>query len=195
MDDVDNNSETIDKNDSESNMRLYKLVCSLIHKIGYVDMRTHYFRNKLNRAPQSLKGLLYLNSRLPSEKRWRLMPGENSLYHMQGNYGEYNLKFLSCDSFCEAVYNKDGILLTEKNDPINMGTFNYYAGINEPDAHMKFDVVPYLKWGNAPNSPQKKEVDIKKGVDFARKNYKQNIPKVMEYRKKIPLSIQVQPTQ
>ena len=185
MKDVEKNVGEIDNNDSETNLRLYRLVSSLVYKIGYVDVRTHYFRNRLNKVPKSLNELLYLNSRLPSEKRWKLIPEKNSLYHMQGNDGEYNLKFVSWEGFCEAVYNKNGILLTEENNPINMGTFNYCAGINEPDAHRKFDVVPYLNSGNSPNSPQKGKDDIIKGVDLALKKYEQNNFKILEYRKKI----------
>ena len=48
-----------------------------------------------------------------------------SAFHMKGEDGEYNLKFVSFNGFIEAVYNKEGILLDENNDPINMGTYNF----------------------------------------------------------------------
>ena len=129
MIDVDKNGNELDNNEPNNISRFHKLVSSLIYKIGYVDMQTHYFRNKLNRVPKTLKDLIRLNKMLPVNKRWILLSVADSGYHMQGVDGEYNLKFLSYDSFCEAVYNKKGILLNENNDPINMGTYNYGAGI------------------------------------------------------------------
>ena len=54
---------------------------------------------------------------------------------------------MSYDGIFEAVYNKQGILLTEYNDPQNMGTYNY----GNPDnwlAHGIYDVAPYLRYGN-----------------------------------------------
>ena len=182
MEDVDKYGYQIDKNTYADNLRLYKTVCYYIEKSGYVDMRTHYFRNKLNRAPCTLKELLVQNERMPVEKQWRLIPVKGSLFHMQGPDGIYNLKFISPDKFCEAVYNKQGILLTEKNDPINMGTFNYAAGIHRKNAHEKFDVAPYLKWGNAFNSSQKGCTAIQRGINAASLLYNQNISDVHAYR-------------
>ena len=78
---------------------------------------------------------------------------------MQGVDGEYNLKFESYDYYDEAVYNKKGILLTENNDPINMGSYNY-GDIYRND-HIRFDQYPYLLWGNAANSLEKGKVCYK----------------------------------
>jgi hypothetical protein len=180
--DVDQYGSQIDKNDYADNLRLYKTVCFYINKTGYVDMQTHYFRNKLNRAPGTLKELLLINERMPVEKRWKLVPLKGSLFHLQGPDGIYNLKFVSPDTFCEAVYNKQGILLTEKNDPVNMGTFNYSAGIHQKNAHEKYDVTPYLKWGNHPASPQKGYNAIQRGINAASVLYNQNISDVHAYR-------------
>ena len=141
MIDVDKNGNELDNNEPNNISRFHKLVSSLIYKIGYVDMQTHYFRNKLNRAPKTLKELIRLNKTLPVNKRWILLSVADSGYHMQGVDGEYNLKFVSYDGFCEAVYNKKGILLNENNDPINMGTYNYGAGISNINAHVKFDAA------------------------------------------------------
>ena len=75
-------------------------------------------------------------------------------YHMFGTDGEYNLKFVSSDNsgnMYEAVYNKNGILLTEENDPENMGTYNYCSDEINNDLHQKLDVDTYKKWGNTPD--------------------------------------------
>lgn len=50
------------------------------------------------------------------------------------------IKFVSICGKYEAVYNYKGILLNERNDPVNMGTYNY--GI-ETIVHLILDVVPY----------------------------------------------------
>ncbi len=184
MNDVDKYSGQIGRNTYTDNLRLYKTVSYYISKIGSVDMQTHYFRNKLNLAPNTLEELHLLNQRMPPERRWKLVPLKGSLFHLQGPDGIYNLKFVSPDKFCEAVYNRQGILLTEKNDPINMGTFNYAAGMQQKNAHEKYDVTPYLKWGNSPDSPQKGRNAIQKGVNAAYFLYNQNISDVHAFRHK-----------
>ena len=175
MIDVDKYGNQLNYNEQTNISRFYKLVNSLINKIGYVDMRSHYFRNKLNRVPKSLKELIRLNKILPVNQRWILLSVAGSGYHMQGVNGEYNLKFIAYDSFCEAVYNEKGILLNENNDPINMGTYNYGAGISNINAHAKFDQYPYLLWGNTANSIQKGKNAINKGVHLGLINYKETL--------------------
>lgn len=68
---------------------------------------------------------------------------------MYGKNGEYNLKFVSADGLFEGVYNKAGDLLTESNDPINMGTYNY-SDPADIIHHGLYDVLPYESWGNVP---------------------------------------------
>ncbi|HSO26202.1 MAG TPA: hypothetical protein VLR54_06245 [Methanobacteriaceae archaeon] len=185
MVDLDKNGSELDNNDPTNIKRFHELVSSLIYKIGYVDMQTHYFRNKLNRVPKTLNELIRLNKALPVNKRWELLSVQNSMYHMQGVDGEYNLKFISYDGFCEAVYNKNGVLLDENNDPINMGSYNYAAGISNINAHKIFDINPYFEWGNAANSPQKGKDDINKGVNLAAANYKKYAASVYIYRQNL----------
>lgn len=185
MSDVDKDGAQIDNNDPQNTLRLYKLVSSLVYRTGNVDMEMHYFRNKLNRAPASLKELISLNRRLSINKRWILLGIMNSAYHLQGADGEYNLKFISADGFCEAVYDKNGKLQNENNNPVDMGTFNYAAGIKEINAHGKYDVEPYLKWGNTPDSPEKDSATINKGVFTALTNYKAHSASVFIYRKNL----------
>jgi hypothetical protein len=185
MIDVDKNGNELDNNDPTNIIRFHKLVSSLINKIGYVDTQTHYFRNKLNRVPKTLNELTSLNKTLPFNKRWELLSIQNSMYHMQGVDGEYNLKFISYDGFCEAVYNKNGVLLDENNDPINMGSYNYAAGIYIISAHRIFDITPYLEWGNAANSPEKGKEAINKGINLAFANYKEHAASVYIYRQNL----------
>jgi len=185
MVDVDKNSNDIDNNEPSNISRLNILVSSLIYKIGYVDIQTHYFRNKLNKVPKTLKELINLNKTLPINKRWILLTAKNSSYHMQGIDGEYNLKFISYDNFCEAVYNKKGVLLNENNDPINMGTYNYAAGIAKINSHSVFDISPYIKWGNTARSLQKGKDAIDKGVHLTIINYKKHTKSVYEYRQNL----------
>lgn len=182
---VDKNKSELDNNDPNNILRFHILVSSLIDKIGYVDMQTNYFRNKLNRVPSSLKELILINKTLPINKRWILLSAKNSGYHMQGLDGEYNLKFVSYDDFYEAVYNKKGILLDENNDPINMGTYNYAAGIPKINAHGIYDVSPYLIWGTTLKSPQKGKDAINKGLNLGFSNYKKHAKSIFLYRQNL----------
>ncbi|MDR2446894.1 MAG: hypothetical protein LBD58_06335, partial [Treponema sp.] len=54
---------------------------------------------------------------------WRLSTWQETAFHTYGEDGAYNLKFISADGHFEAVYNKDGELLTADNAPLNRGTF------------------------------------------------------------------------
>jgi len=183
MIDVDKNGNELDNNDQNNISRFKDLVSSLIYKIGYVDKQMHYFKNKLNRTPDTLKELISLNKTYSVNKRWILLSVAGSGYHMQGSDGEYNLKFESYDYHDEAVYNEKGILLTENNDPINMGAYNY--GVFSINAHKKFDQMPYLMWGNAENSHEKGIYDINKGVKLGLINYKKHAASVYLYRQNL----------
>lgn len=180
--DVEKNCSLIGKNPA-NDLRLYKLISMLVYRTGYVDIEVHYLRNKLNNAPKSFEELRKANSSLPTSGQWRLVSVRSSFYHMQGDEGMYNMKFISANGFCEAVYNKYGILLTEENDPVNMGTFNYGAGIPEAGSHQRFDIDPYLEWGNSAESPQKGRTVISIGVSLAKDIYNQNKDKINEYRR------------
>jgi hypothetical protein len=81
----------------------------------------HYFRNKLNKVTTSLNHLLEINQSLPKVRKWILLPPAESRFHMYGENGVYNLKFLSADGTFEAIYDRQGNLVT---DPRNMGTYN-----------------------------------------------------------------------
>ncbi|GHV48664.1 hypothetical protein FACS189499_08550 [Clostridia bacterium] len=93
---------------------------------------------------------------------------------MHSANGIYNLKFISKDGKYEAVYNKDGILLTAENDPVNMGTYNY-ANPNPPYLtilqHQSVDVNPYYVWGNVNGVPNPKESDLDNLLKYAKNSY------------------------
>ena len=48
-----------------------------------------------------------------------------------------------------------GILLTENNSPINMGTYNYCSDQKDSKLHQLLDVIPYKVLGNTPDESSK----------------------------------------
>jgi hypothetical protein len=113
--------------------------------------KVHYERNRFNNAPKFEGRVIELN--------WIKLPQIKSIFHQQiwpeyGVDGRGNSKYISPDGTQEAVYDKDGLLVT---DTINMGTFNYGApiGILGMYRHVKRDVVPYYLFGNTPEDPTK----------------------------------------
>ena len=165
MEDVDNCEEYIrynekyNKYDPEGEWTKFcKFFNSKVQTYGNVDKELHYFRLKLNRAPKTLEDMISLINSSEEDDKWTLYSMKNTRYHMFGTDGEYNLKFGSSkntDYMYEAVYNKDGILLTEYNSPINMGTYNYCSDQADGDLHQKLDVAPYKAYGNTPNPSSK----------------------------------------
>ena len=61
-----------------------------------IPPEVHYFRNNLNRAPNTLEDFL---KELNSQKNWILLPIGESRFHMYGEDGEYNVKFVSDDYY------------------------------------------------------------------------------------------------
>ncbi|WP_238378848.1 hypothetical protein [Halalkalibacillus sediminis] len=106
--------------------------------------RAHYFRNKLNKAPQTLEELIEFNKNNP-DKQWKLLKPIKSAFHM--NTSVYNVKFVSYDGHFEGVYNKERQLLTKENNPIDMGTYNL-VDASDGGGHNKYDVTPYYEFGN-----------------------------------------------
>ena len=84
---------------------------------------------------------------------------------MFGTNGEFNLKFGSSKNtgyIYEAVYNKDGVLLTEDNSPINIGTYHYCSDQADKSLHQKLDVKPYKAYCNTPDESSKYPGDTAK---------------------------------
>jgi hypothetical protein len=131
--------------------RLCNRINALIERqVGPRTAKEHYFRNYLNRgAPKTLEEMVALINASPPGLKWKLQSPTQAAFHMQGPDGVYNVKFVSPDGHFEAVYDKDGILLTEANDPINMGTYNYADPASELVKHVLYDVSPFGDWGNS----------------------------------------------
>ncbi len=124
---------------------------------AYVTEDIHYFRNKLNRVPATRDELI------AEKEKWKLLPIGQSLYHMYGEDGVFNTKFISDEGEgkYEGVYNKEGLLLAEENDPVNMGTYNYSSATVNFVLHLALDMVPYYEWGNVKGYEAGKKRDKK----------------------------------
>jgi hypothetical protein len=127
---------------------------TLINIIGKIkSSKEHYFRNYFSKAPQTLDEMVkIIMNKENNIFKWELLPWQKMAFHMYGKHGEYNLKFISSDGYFEAVYNRDGILLTQENDPLNMGTFNYAHQLANQMTHYNLDVWPYFMWNNTPEA-------------------------------------------
>jgi len=80
-----------------------------------------------------------------------------------------NVKYVSADGHFEVIYNKNGVLLSEKNDPANMGTYNYASPTNDAVNHVILDWATYKKWYNTKQEYEKAQVEnLEKIEDRAR---------------------------
>ena len=138
----------------ENWLRFCEFFNECVQTYGNVDEELHYFRLKLNRAPETLEKMIETIKK--DKSSWILCTIWETRYHMTGENGEYNLKFVSSNStnnIFEAVYNKDGDLLNEKNCPKNMGTYNYAGTKTNNSFHHTFDVDTYFLYGNVKGLP------------------------------------------
>lgn len=146
-----------------------------VQEYRIVDKELHYFRLKLNRAPETLDDMIDLINSSKKDDKWKLYSMLDTRYHMFGTDGEFNLKFGSSKNtgYCfEAVYNKDGKLLTEENSPVNIGTYNYCSDQADEDLHQELDVKPYKEFGNTPDTSSK--YPGQKAKDYNRTKYNNN---------------------
>ena len=110
----------------------------------------HYFRNVINYEPPTL--LKMLEER--EKNKWVPVYVTASQYHMHGDNGEFNLKWLAPASgpsaasgqrMFETVYGIEGKILDEKTDCKNMGTYNYGFTISSVNLlqgqHNKLDMT------------------------------------------------------
>lgn len=135
-----------------------------VQTYGTVDEEIHYFRIKLNRAPATLDDMLSILSK--DKEAWTLCTIWETRFHMIGENGEYNLKFVSLihQIICMKLYNKESILLTADNCPENMGTYNYAGTKTINSLHHDLDVDTYYFWGNVKGIPYNKGEELTKFV-------------------------------
>jgi hypothetical protein len=147
---IKNKMINVDTLSDKEYMDLGHRFAALVNIIGKINSQeTHYFRIHFSRAPKTLDEMIRII--LDTENNifeWKLLPWQNMAFHMYGKDGEYNLKFISTDGHFEAVYNRDGMLLTQESDPVNMGTFNYAHQLADQITHYNLDVWPYFMWNN-----------------------------------------------
>jgi hypothetical protein len=147
---MDNKIINIDTLNDREYIDLGHKFAALINTIGKVEsQKIHYYRINFSRAPQTLDEMIKII--LDKENNifeWELLPWQSMAFHMYGESGEYNLKFMSADGHFEAVYNREGVLLTKDNDSKNMGTFNYAHQLADQVTHYNLDVWPYFMWNN-----------------------------------------------
>ncbi len=75
---------------------------------------------------------------------------EASALHQNTFEDNSNKKYVTTDGHFEAVYDKDGKLLSEIYYPVDMGTCNY--GVSKAD-HVALDILPYYIYnGNVKDS-------------------------------------------
>lgn len=103
--------------------------------------KTHYERNKHNKAPNNLDKA--------AQKGKVLSPGK-SIYHMGGKNGWQNVK-VTFEDGSEGVYNSTTGELD--NSAGNMGTYNFIDGDVSAGGHFFMDMIPYWIWGNTPDDP------------------------------------------
>ncbi len=161
-----------------------------VKEYGEVTEEMHYFRNKLNRCPETLDDMIKtINNADDVDDKWIMCSPDKGRFHMFGEAGTYNIKFISSNNtynLYEAVYNKDGKLITENdNNGQNMGTYNYASSSKDSTAHNNFDVSTYKKWGNTLLDPAPNDQSWNKNVTYGWRRYKE--PRLKEVIIPIPL--------
>ena len=108
-----------------------------------ISEEEHFFRNELN-ITYSYEDLQKINEVAPENVKWTLYSPEKSALHQNTSSDNSNKKYVSADGHFEAVYTKDGVLLSETYYPVDMGTYNYGVSTSE---HIALDIVPYYSYG------------------------------------------------
>jgi hypothetical protein len=179
---VKNKIINLDTLDDRKYIDIGHKVAALINIIGKIKSKEeHYFRTYFSRAPKTLDVMIKII--LEKENNlfeWELLHWKNTAFHMYGEDSEYNLKFISADGHFEAVYNREGILLTQNNDPLNMGTFNYAHQLADQITHYNLDVWPYFRWNNTPDAM---EIVNRYGINEPQQAIDKNEDAMRRYRK------------
>ncbi|WP_297961107.1 hypothetical protein [uncultured Ruminococcus sp.] len=159
MTDVNNYGLYLKSVSDENWLSFCKFFNECVLEYGTVDEELHYFRLKLNRTPETLQDMIDLINSTPNiNDKWIMCSPQKGRFHMFGDNGAYNIKFISSnntDNIYEAVYDKNGNIITENNDyGKNMGTYNYASSSKHKKKHNKFDRDTYLEYGNTISDPK-----------------------------------------
>ena len=107
----------------------------------------HYNRNQYNTWQPR-------NAAQAERSGWTKLSWFKAAYHKQGpKENRRNQKWVSPSGKCEVVYDETGTEIV--TDPVNMGTYNFFPA-SDAENHYKYDVKPYILWGNTPDDPTKR---------------------------------------
>ena len=125
----------------------------------------HYARNQFNtNLPWNIDKL--------DINEWDYLLPTQSIFHTWWTPIFWiNDKFISKDGEKEVVFNyKTG----ERDDSDeNMGTYNFFNPLTDPDNHEKYDVNPYFEWWNSDN-------DTTSVIDRYKKVFRYSDAKIIE---------------
>jgi RHS repeat-associated protein len=164
-----------------------------------MNVNVHYFRNILNRVPTNIEEII------TNKDDWTLLGLDDSAYHMYGDGGEFNLKFVSNDGHYEAVFmptNYDAVKNTAnwwedysnwklvgsetELEQANMGTYNFSLKVPvtkvENITHGLYDVYPYQfsGYGNTENMPYSKMKELGyTGLDEGKERFRNNLNAIL----------------
>jgi RHS repeat-associated protein len=125
--------------------RLQNLCKNLTFLVNPLGKQQHFDRNAMNQPAKDRNEA--------DAGGHRKLPPEKSVFHMQGQEGKGNVKYVSEDGHHESVFNSEGELLTQDNDSKNMGTYNYFDPVDQEIMHVIYDVLPYFLFGNVEEDP------------------------------------------
>ncbi|MDR1797989.1 MAG: hypothetical protein LBR44_11265 [Clostridiales Family XIII bacterium] len=113
-------------------------------------------REELNAGVPETEPCEYKDGKKVPIDGWQEFEDKDEVFHNQskgGIEGGGNEKYSSMvddTSSIEGVYDRDGNLVT---DPLNKGTYNYVDPNVSVLGHAKYDVIPYILWGNGVDDP------------------------------------------
>jgi hypothetical protein len=121
----------------ESNENYRKALIKKMLFTGEISKEEHYNRNRFNEQVSYEVAKETWDGSVPAG------------LHQWGADGKENQKFVSSGGkHSENVFDSNGNLVT---DPENMGTYNFFSPSGPSGLlHLRYDVNPYLKWGNSP---------------------------------------------
>jgi hypothetical protein len=101
----------------------------------------HYYRNKLNVD-------LLKTAEEAIQANWHTVVA--NAHQFTKNGPELNVKYVDPTGKREALYDKSGNLL---KNALDMGSYNYCPSEKSYIGHFKYDILPWIQYGNAPDDP------------------------------------------